>query len=363
MIYDSVVIVLFIVFSGKHCCRTFIVLAVFCAAYMLLDLPGSYLQSHQESGRDVSPMHQEVAPCKPTINLSFVKIHRCGSGTFHNTLVNFAIKHNAFVALAYCKWYELFPYQLSSDLLLPSPQHPAFRGYNMFIDHAIFNHTASNQVLPSSVVYITQIRHPFTQAFSAYRKLAGSKLGYSKFLSDPITYEKSIQTGGLCPNAKTPRMKISPSRNVMAQELGYTKTSENNVSDFEVYLKKLDSELLHVSILEELPESLVLLRHKLCWKFQDVLHLRLHTVKKRVPKNQQYVPKNQQHVPKNQQYVPKSQKHVLQAKQGPLRVETFISSTWNTQVKRAFRNSSQNSQDTTWQLSERHDDNTSSHNI
>ena len=32
---------------------------------------------------------------------------------------------------------------------------------------------------------------------------------------------------------------------------------------------------------------------------------------------------------------------VLQARQGPLRVETFISSTWNTQVKRAFRNSSQ----------------------
>ena len=133
-------------------------------------------------------MHQPSAPCIPTINVSFIKIHRTGSGTFHNILVNFAIKHNAFVALGDCKWYQVFPYQLSNDLLLPSPRHLSFTGYNMFFDHVLFNRTASDQMLPSSTVYIAQIRHPFKHAFSVYKHSGNFsvRLKYTKFVTNPV---------------------------------------------------------------------------------------------------------------------------------------------------------------------------------
>ena len=232
-------------------------------------------------GDDVSQMHQSSAPCVPVINLSFIKIHHTGSETFHNALVNFAIKHNAFVALGDCKWYQVFPYQLSNGLLLPSPRQPAFNGYNMFFDHVLFNRTASDQVLPSGTVYITQIRHPFSHAFSAYEHMGHIfklEKSYAEFLSSPAKYEQYIRFGGNCRNATQRPMEISPSRNVMALELGYTNQAENNISTFQLYLRKLDSELLHVSILEDLPVSMVLLKHKLCWKFQDILHL-LHKIR------------------------------------------------------------------------------------
>ena len=233
------------------------------------------LPSSELIRNDISTLHHTAVPCTPTINLSYIKIHRTGSGMLHNTLVKFAIKHNAFVALGDCTWYEVFPYQISNELLLPPPRHPTFHGYNMFIDHVIFNRTASDEVLSSGTVYFTQIRHPFAHGFSYYSKLTWGR-SYKQVLSNPAKYERTIQTGGLCPHAKTPRMKVSPSRNGMALELDIRNKQKKMFQNFEVFLKKLDSELLHVSILEELPASMVLLRHKLCWKFQDILHLKLH---------------------------------------------------------------------------------------
>jgi hypothetical protein len=232
-----------------------------------------------------SPLSLESPTCQSVVNVSFIKIHRCGSGTFHNTLVNFAVKHNATVALGNCNYYEMFPNQLSSALLHPPPSN--FNGYNMFFDHTIFNRTAAGQVLPADTAYITQIRHPFRHAFSAYTfmmRLQGSKVNYATLLKNPEKHEKLIRFGGPCKQVSQ-QLKINPSRNVMALELGYLNQSDTNLTRFRDYLQHLDREVTHVSILEELPQSLVLLKRKLCWSHQDILHLRLHGTGSRSTKN------------------------------------------------------------------------------
>ena len=212
--------------------------------------------------------------CAPVKNFSFLKLHRVGSGSFHNILVRFAMNHNAFVGLANCVNYQVFPLQVSTDLFLPDPQHPGFTGYNMFIDHVLFNKSASDAFLPKDVVYFTQIRHPFDEAYSVYEHFwAGRRhVPYDLFLTNPEQYETPVNI--LWPCGQTPN--ISVSRNVMSLELGYTDQSSKDIDKFHRYLQQLDHDLLHVSILEELPQSMILLRQKMCWEFKDLLQLRLH---------------------------------------------------------------------------------------
>ena len=228
----------------------------------------------------------EHVPCMCVVNVSFIKIHRCGSGTFHNTLLNFAVRHNAALAFGNCNYYEVFPNQLSPKLLHPPPNN--FTGYNMFIDHAIYNRTATERVLPKDTVYITQIRHPFRHALSAYTFMMGNQgphVNYATFLEDPEEHQRYIRFGGPCRHLSKPQMMFDPSRNVMALELGYTNQADSNLTRFRTFLHQLDKELTHVSILEELPESLVLLKRKMCWSHHDILHLRLHSTGGKMTKN------------------------------------------------------------------------------
>ena len=224
---------------------------------------------------DLSSIGQMQWNC-PIKNVSYIKLHRVGSGTMHNMLVKFAIAREAFVAIADCIDYQVFPQQVAENMLFPPPQHPNFTGYNMFIDHAVFNRTRTDTFLPADVVYISQIRHPYPHSFSVYDSWNKwtkyqSPRSYETFLHNPSKYEKLVTPHNSCPNNKT----ISISRNFMALEFGYPKQTENNKTDFLAFLSDLDAQLYHVSILERLQESLVLLRRKLCWHSKDILRVML----------------------------------------------------------------------------------------
>ena len=131
-------------------------------------------------------------------DICFIKLHRSGSGTFHNILVRFAINHDAFVALAHAVRYSVFPNQISRHVLLPEPTHPNFTGYNMFIDHALFNKSASDAILSKDVLYITQTREPLWHGRASYEKFnhdlifsnkTPSELSFFEFMKDPDKHE------------------------------------------------------------------------------------------------------------------------------------------------------------------------------
>ena len=51
---------------------------------------------------------------------------------------------------------------------------------------------------------------------------------------------------------------------------------ENNITEFKSYLERLDKELFHVSLLEYIDESNLLLKRKMCWHISDVLQIHIH---------------------------------------------------------------------------------------
>ena len=246
------------------------------------DVRSSYPFRHLEPRQPMKNVSfVKLHTCQPVKNVSFVKLHRVGSGTMHNVLVRFAINHCAFVAIANCKYFQVFPQQVSKKMLFPPPQYPSFTSYNMFIDHAVFSRRRSDKFLPPDVVYITQIRHPYTHSFSVFdhysKRLYPIRAvapNYEQLLRSVMirNYERTLKLSNSCPHNK----RFSVSRNFMALELGYKKQTHPNETEFLKHLHNINSQLHHVSILERLPESSVVLRRKLCWHTKDLLHIRMH---------------------------------------------------------------------------------------
>jgi hypothetical protein len=119
------------------------------------------------------------------------------------------------------------------------------------------------------------------QAQSFFDHIHGKKLlkiktsNYLEFLHNASVHEKLVIIKRCGPKP----IPISVTRNTQALSLGYPHANANNVTDFKIFLEKLDKDVFHVSILEEMSASLVLLKRKLCWNIKDILHGNLHVSK------------------------------------------------------------------------------------
>ena len=83
------------------------------------------------------------------------------------------------------------------------------------------------------------------------------------FLQDPFHYSE-----------KNTELTIHNTQNRMAFEFGYPQWHQQYPpDDFENFLDRLNSQFKLILVFEELAESLVLLKRKLCWKTKDVLTL------------------------------------------------------------------------------------------
>ena len=293
MFVKNVILVVFFVFQIKMKLHSFVIMEVVVIISTVImyktvfkayinskeDITPKLPSNHPPLVKPPIPISYKRPQCTPQHNLASIKLHRVGGGIFHNVLVRYAMNHNAFVAIPDCACHMFFPGDIDKKSLYPEPVHPNFTGYNMFIDHARFNRTATEEILNPKPFFITQIRDPFQQAVSVYDylKTVPNSYSFSKFLTHPEELEKKRDFPCSC----TPQQRVSFTRNLNAFELGYLQAEENNITDFEAYLTKLDLDLDHVTILEQLPVSLALLRRKLCWEFKDMLHLNVDGLHKR----------------------------------------------------------------------------------
>ena len=141
---------------------------------------------------------------------------------------------------------------------------PGYR-YDMYYEHSIYDESMLMRILHKDTLNIAVIREPFSRLQSAFKsfKLAGHmKLEESpdmlnKFLERPETY--------LARSSFARDM----TQNMMAREFGFT--SENNMTE---YLAYIESKFM-VLVMENLTESLVLMRRMLCWQVKDILYFQM----------------------------------------------------------------------------------------
>ena len=200
--------------------------------------------------------------------MAYTKIQKTGSGAFHNLLSRYALTHNVTVAI---RRMGIFPSVATQSFLLNKPPYKDYHSYNVFMDHARFDRETQMKYMAPDTVFITQIRHPFTHAQSAYYLFEMKK-------NFKMSFEEYLRSAEKLPPNNTP---FCPVRNFQAYVLGYglRATRENNLTKFQSFLKSLDKQLYFVSLLEFREESMVLMKRKMNWHIKDVL--RIHTHKSR----------------------------------------------------------------------------------
>ena len=241
----------------------------------------------QSNASGVINQHSMSTTCSPKYQVSFIKIHKTGSGAIHNVLLRLALRHNLTVALPSCKSeyrnYQIFPAVAKWQYILNKPPLYNYHGYNIFVDHAFYDRNAQLEYMDQNTIFYTQIRSPFSQAVSGFNHFEGVQMYDLQGLDCPLctfvlSHEKEFYFHG---NRHCwGRSRAAPvTRNFQAFTLGYKNASENNITEFKSHLERLDKELFHVSLLEYIDESNLLLKRKMCWHISDVLHIHTHKTK------------------------------------------------------------------------------------
>ncbi|CAH1274381.1 GAL3ST1 [Branchiostoma lanceolatum] len=202
------------------------------------------------------PYHRSLGPpspcraCREQINITFAKVHKAGGSTVSTILQRFGDVRNLSFVIPRARVSLGWPYQLR-----PTDYRPGLDGgFNLLVDHVLFNKTRIRSIMPRDTAYVTILRHPFEQlksSFSWYEVPRKYRIHgedpVREFLQQPAKYERNFRT----------RLPFRYTRDFMAYDLGFTNlTQAGNESVVSDFVRQVGSEFDLVLILEHLAESL-----------------------------------------------------------------------------------------------------------
>ncbi|XP_077867531.1 galactosylceramide sulfotransferase-like [Saccoglossus kowalevskii] len=201
--------------------------------------------------------------CTPRTNIVMLKTHKTGSSTLQNILFRYADKHNLTLVLPKRSHLLGYPHKFNSTDIIHVPWHE----YNILTHHTVFNFPEMKKLMPPDTAFITILRHPVTQFESAF--------GYFAYrLTLNMSSDNKLETY-LAGNDKYFFRQHLLHNNYMF-DLGIPYNDWNDIDRLEGAIHKLNLVFNLVLIMEYFEESMVLLRHLMCWDVDDVVFLALN---------------------------------------------------------------------------------------
>lgn len=217
-----------------------------------------------------APSDGSTLLCTPRRNIVFLKTHKCASSTIMNILLRYGVTHNLTFVLPrsrtthYIGHPALFHHNLIRDI----------RGYNLTYNilthHTRFNKGEVAKVMPKDSVYVTVLRKPEDVFESLYSYCRLSEQ-YNKNLTDFVQDDKLLK---LMARKRVVENKIG--FNQMCFDLGLRPQDFANGQVVQEFVNFIADTFDLVMIAERLDESLVLLKHLLCWTTEDVVAFRIN---------------------------------------------------------------------------------------
>jgi len=137
--------------------------------------------------------------------------------------------------------------------------------YNILTHHTRFNYTSIKSLMPNNTKFITILRNPVDQFESEFHFFNLNKFFHFTLeqLNDPFFQlpEKLFKQ----------RRSRKFGQNQMMFDLGLEMNQMNDTEIVNNYIKRLDRQFDLVMIKERMSESLILLKHLLCWQTEDVV--------------------------------------------------------------------------------------------
>ncbi|KAG5260933.1 hypothetical protein AALO_G00298140 [Alosa alosa] len=255
-IWKALLVFVAIAFTGQ-------LLGFFNKSWMQPERPRSVFPLSSDDGHG-SPM----GPCRPHTHAMFLKTHKTASSTVLNMLYRFGEERSLRFALP-------LGYQFGYPLLFNAHRVKGYRGprmveFNIMGNHMRFNKPEVEKVMPADTFYFSIVRDPVELAESSY--------AYFKAVAPAFKRAK-----GLGDFANDPRRYYDPrlrnnhyARNLLWFDFGL----DHNANYTAALARRGEAEIRKsfnlILVSEYFDQSMVLLRHALCWPLDAVVSFSLN---------------------------------------------------------------------------------------
>lgn len=206
--------------------------------------------------------------CQPKSSVAFLKTHKTAGSTVQNVFLRYADKHNLLLVLPRSNNYIGHPDPIQRYMV---PRLKKNSTYSILCHHTRFNYAEIRRLLPSDAVFITIVRDPaplFESLYSYYRLNGTFNMSLVDFARAGPTYKKAFNQ----------RFYRRIGRNQMSFDLGLSEDTFEDKDLIAEFIRSLDAQFQLVMVAERMDESMILLRHLLCWDISDVVTFR-HNVR------------------------------------------------------------------------------------
>ncbi|KAM9853092.1 galactose-3-O-sulfotransferase 2 [Aulostomus maculatus] len=227
----------------------------------------SSFKTHIKSGHT-------TAMCQPKSHIVFLKTHKTASSTVLNILYRYGESRNLSFALPKNKHSQLFyPYFFVSHFVEGFSTN-GVKEFHIMCNHMRFKKSEVAKVMPADTFYFSILRNPvdlMESIFTYYKSIPAfaNTQSLDKFLDNCWQrYNPSISNNHYA-------------HNIMAFDFGFN----NNITAYSKDLEERASRVVtaieqdfHLILISEyFDESMILLKHVLCWSLDDVASFRLNS--------------------------------------------------------------------------------------
>uniref|UniRef100_A0A8D3CUW0 Galactose-3-O-sulfotransferase 2 n=1 Tax=Scophthalmus maximus TaxID=52904 RepID=A0A8D3CUW0_SCOMX len=229
--------------------------------------PVQYLNSH------INNVHTKVT-CQPKSHIVFLKTHKTASSTILNILYRYGESRNLTFALPLNKHSQLFyPFFFASHFV-EGISSRSVREFHIMCNHMRFRKSEVTKVMPENTFYFSILRNPVAMMesiFIYYRSIQA--FHKTERLDDFLNNNWRNYNSSLINNHYA--------HNILAFDFGF----DNNIAADSEHLEErasmaiaaIEQDFHLILISEYFDESMILLKHALCWSLEDVVSFKLNS--------------------------------------------------------------------------------------
>ncbi|NWI63758.1 G3ST2 sulfotransferase, partial [Todus mexicanus] len=210
-------------------------------------------------------------PCHAKTNVMFLKTHKTASSTVLNIMFRFAERYKLTVALPAGERLHLgYPKTFLARFV--EGFQVIGRNYNIMCNHLRFNPSEVQKVMPLNTFYFSILRNPVPLLESSYVYYKNNVPAFriskdvNEYLASPLKYYRPADY-----------KRNIYARNIMWFDFGYDNNAEVNEKDIQAVLEEIEENFHLILIADYFDESMILLKHALCWDLDDVVYFKLNS--------------------------------------------------------------------------------------
>ncbi|XP_053543251.1 galactose-3-O-sulfotransferase 2 isoform X1 [Ictalurus punctatus] len=250
--------------------RVLMFLTILFVALQLLSAFHQFWNNKQTSSFLTSDRN---ATCQPKNHVFFLKTHKTASSTILNILYRYGDTHNLTFALPENIYQFSYPHFFMSHFVKGMKSRRVTE-FHIMCNHMRFQGPEVRKVMPLDTFYFSILRNLVS--------MMESLLTYYKSISafrNFKTVEDFLLDEGRSYSDTMPGNNYA--RNNLTFDFGFNNSAPSGEAELderaEALISAVESEFHLILILEYFDESMVLLRHALCWTLDDVVSFRLNS--------------------------------------------------------------------------------------